>query len=94
MKVNIHYNNKTGTIEWSENLEDIAVDFPDEDIVEEVKEFLNTARTFRIPQSDTVDDFKEVSARPREGLDFMDLGLSELFAETGIRVEWPEEEPE
>jgi len=89
MQVTIKRNDKVGTIEWSEESFDGAtVSFPEQYVVEEVNEFLDTPRIFRIPQSQTIDDFKEVSARPNDGLDFMKLGLSELYANTGIFVEW------
>ena len=93
MQVTIKRNNKTGTVEWSEESFDGAVvGFPEQGVIDQVNEFLDTPRTFRIPQSQRIDDFKEVTARPNDGLDFMELGLSELYANTGIFVEWPEEQ--
>lgn len=89
MQVTIQYKEKSGTVQWSEeSFEGAVVNFPDQEIADRVTEFLNTKRTFRIPQSQTTDDFEKVEACPDDGLDYLELGLCELRASTGVFVEW------
>lgn len=91
MRVEIAFNNKTGIIQWSEeSFKGAIVEFPEQSTADRVNEFLETARVFRIPKSQTIDNFAKVNACPNDRLDYLKLGLSELFAETGIRVKWPE----
>lgn len=86
MKVSITKDGKTGSIEYDEqtHLIDVKLDGPSS----AVKSHLTRRMTFRIPESQRVDDFREETARPTESRMHMELALCTLHAETGFWVDW------
>lgn len=87
-KVGLKQGNKEGTLQWSNSMKTIEVDFPDITVKEQVLEYISTPQVFRIPQSQEVDDYVETSARPDEHDGYMRLGLCSLYAKMGIFVRW------
>ena len=66
----------------------VDVQLKDELVKRQVEEHLNTPRTFRIPESQKIDDFREETASPTESLMHFELSMSTLYAETGVWVDW------
>jgi len=88
MKVKISKLGRKGEIEYSEETQQVSIQFPDALVADEIEEYLSTARIYRIPESQKIDDFREESAKPTDSLMHMELALCALWSETGVMVEW------
>lgn len=76
-----------GTVTWFDSGE-CVVDINNETIKEAVDVYLNTEREFKIPVSDRIDDYKVVEATPVDDDVYFYLGMSTLYANTGVYVNW------
>lgn len=91
MQVEIYQGDTRGTVKYDEKNKEIFVDFPDEEKRKEILKYLITERTFRIPESQKIDDYREDKARPVENITYLELSLSTLEVNTGIMVDWKTE---
>lgn len=88
-KVGIKANDKEGYVFWeTENPDDFEVFHPDDDVFEMVIDYLLTQREFWIPESQRVDDYRIDEAFPTDNETYFSLALSELYANTGVWVDW------
>jgi len=87
-RVTLKKNGKEGAVYWSDNMDIVTVDFPIDSVEKQVEEYISATRTFKIPQSQEIDDYIEVEARPDESDSMMRLGLCTLLANTGVLVDW------
>ena len=88
MKVKISKGNTIGSITYDEKSKELSIDFPDSAVVNEIKDYLNTKRVYRIPESQRIDDYREELARPIDSEMHLDLALCTLDAQTGVSVDW------
>jgi len=88
MKVKILYEDKEGFVKYNEEDQEVSIDFPDEEMADEIERFLTSHRAFRIPESDRIDDFRVDYAYPYEERTYFELAMCELFSETGVWVNW------
>ena len=77
-----------GEVVYDEEEGQITVTFEDETTRKEVETYLSTERAFKIPQSNRIDDYKILFAMPSENKMYFELSMSELYAKTGIWVNW------
>jgi hypothetical protein len=88
MKVDISKGGNRGTILYNEDSKKLTIDFPDPDVVDEIKDYLNAEQIYRIPESQEIDDYREKKARPMDSLMHMELGLCTLWRNTEVMVNW------
>ncbi len=88
MRVEVQKGSQKGHISYNPSTKSLTVRFPDDDIVEDIEEYLNTPRVFRIPESQQLDDFREETAKPTDSTMHMNLALSTLWANTDVMVNW------
>lgn len=90
-KVGLNRLGSVGTLTYKED-EDGIIDYEiksdDEDMIDDAEMYLEAERTFKIPESNKEDDYREDVAIPTDNLTYFELTLSTLYAETGIKVEW------
>ena len=89
--VEIMKNGEWGIITYDEEAKAAGVDFPDENVIANVEEYLYTKKEFNIPESDRLDDYRVDKARPVDELTFFELALCTLYVETGVWVDWSTE---
>ena len=53
-----------------------------------MRKFFTEEMEFRIPQSQEIDDYEEVMAKPVDSQEFFELALSMLWSRTGVFVLW------
>lgn len=87
-KVGINYNGVEGVISYTEDSQEIEIEFPDEIISNKIIEYFNTSQVYRIPQSSDIDDFIEVYALPLSQLDYFEMALCTLYSTLGVYVNW------
>ena len=59
-------------------------------IRERVEKYFSTKRTYLIPESPTIDDYRtDLNVIPTRSVMYFELALITLQAETGISVLWP-----
>jgi len=88
MRVGISLGDLKGHISYNPTGKSLSIDFPDEDVIEDIEEHLTTPRVFRIPESQELDDFREETARGIDSTTHMNLALSTLWANTDVWVNW------
>jgi len=78
-----------GWLRWdSKDPRKFQVYFGDTNMEKVVKTFLRKKRTFRIPQSNKLDDFRKERALPTKSDGHFTAALTEMFGETGVYVDW------
>jgi len=90
MKVSIS-NEETGikgTVYYNEGQKDIIVSLPDPESVKLVRSHLTKIRSFNIPESDEIDDYRIDKVKPTESEQYMRLALCTLHTETDFWVHW------
>lgn len=75
-----------GSIEYIDK--DFTIDFPDEDTIKEITTYLSTPKTFRIPESNQIDDFREDTVLPTDDLTYFELALCSMHSAIGVWVDW------
>ena len=91
MEVQIEKDGNKGTIVYDEKTKSVKVTFLDAEVKESITRFLDTVREFRVPREDeegTLDLVEFVKTKPTEDESYMILGLSNLYAVTGVWVNW------
>lgn len=70
---------------------DYAIIFPDDLVRDQIKQYLETPKEFRVNKSDDpniMDDFDIITEKPTMDAELFRLTLCTLFADTGVRVIW------
>jgi hypothetical protein len=80
----IKKNGLVGKIKWDDSLTVLKIDFPDPAIIKRLLRFFNSPRTYKVPQSDRIDDYTEEEHRPMEDELWFRASLSDLYMELGI----------
>jgi len=88
MRIKISHGDSEGFVTYNEKEQEILVDFEDALVQEEVDTYLHTQRSFTIPESNVVDDFRRDFVYPYENLTYFELAMSELHAHTDVWVHW------
>lgn len=90
-KVGLSRLGSVGTLTYKEGeggKVDYNIETEDEGLRAEADTYLVKIRTFKIPESNKEDDYREDVVLPTDALTYFELTLSTLYAETGIKVEW------
>lgn len=90
-KIGLSRLGSVGTLTYKEGdggIIDYEIESEDEELIEDAETYLEKERTFKIPESNKEDDYREDVAIPTDALTYFELTLSTLYAETGIRTEW------
>lgn len=77
-----------GMVRYDPETKEVEVEFPDSEARARVEAYLQSPRTFFIPQSDEIDDYASVTARPTDDESFFDLAMCGLWSNTGVWVDW------
>lgn len=91
MKINIHHEGESGWVQYDPLDKDVMVSHPNELVRNTVRHYLNNERRFTVPASNDpnmIGHRKFLDAKPVDSKDFMDMGLTEMFHETGVHVNW------
>lgn len=86
-RVAVHYKNDNGFIEYEPVSRKLHVLLQDEVKRCEVENFLTTEHWINAPQN-TIKDFTSRLVRPTESLSNLELGLTRLWQNTGVHVDW------
>ena len=87
-----HSNGRVGKIIW-EKVGNNGVEYQiineDAETRKRLIEFFNRKHPYMIPQSQRIDDYEIVEARPVVGFDYFQMRVCELMAEFGdVTVKW------
>jgi len=77
---------REGVIEYDEPNRKASIQYDGDSSA--IKSFLNTVREFRVPESKRIDDFRIDRQKPTRSLQYMEMALCELYAETGFWILW------
>ena len=87
-----HPNGRIGKIIWEKvgtNGVKYQIINEDAETQERLHEFFNRKHPYMIPQSQRIDDYEIVEARPVVGFDYFQMRVCELMAEFGdVTVKW------
>jgi len=86
-RVAIHYQNDNGYIEYHLASKQVKVMLEDAAKQSEVEAFLNTEHEISAPQY-SLCDFKNYVIKPVNSLADLKLGLTRLWGNTGVYVDW------
>ena len=90
-KIGLNRLGSVGTLTYKEGDNkkvDYQIESKDGELTKDAETYLEAKRTFKIPESNEEDDYREDVAIPTDELTYFELALSTLYAETGIKVEW------
>jgi hypothetical protein len=88
MKIKFEHERQVGQINYDIKTKKLNVTFPDESKRLEVVKFLTTEMSFRIPESQKIDDYRIDKARPTKSLMYMELALCTMLAKINARPLW------
>ena len=80
-----------GTVIYDPDTKEVKVNFPNSELDQEVKQYLTTKRTYRIPVGPGIDQDREDVAFPTDSAMYFDLAMCCLYAKTGVWVDWSTE---
>lgn len=86
-RVAVHYKNDNGFIEYDPASRKLNVLLQEEATRNEVEKFLTTEHWINAPQN-TIKDFARRLVCPVESLSNLKLGLTRLWQNTGVHVDW------
>lgn len=88
IEAGIMFEKEEGTVVYDEKEKKALVIFPDEEIEETINDYLTKIQSFRIPQSQKIDDFEVMKAKPIDNETFFSLALSSMYSEIDVWVDW------
>jgi hypothetical protein len=88
MKVDFEHEGHIGQINYDTKTKDLEVTFPDESKRKEIVNYLTTEMSFRIPESQKIDDYRIDKVKPVESLTYMELALCTMLAKISVRPLW------
>jgi hypothetical protein len=88
MQVDFEHEGHIGQINYDPKTKDLEVDFPVAAGQQRVINYLTTEKSFRIPESQKIDDYRIDKARPTESLMYMELALCTMLAKINARPLW------
>lgn len=94
MKVGVTYSHEEQTIRGTVEYENgaIIVDIADEVASNLITDYMSRAQTFRIPESQQIDDYREERARPTDSEMHFSLALCTMYHTIGVWVNWETKE--
>jgi hypothetical protein len=97
MKVAIYVKDKnedTGFVYYNPSDKSVMVTHDDADVRKRVRQYLKATKQFVVPGSIHVGSRRILEAKPIESIEFMDMGLCEMFHSIGVHVDWNSPENE
>ena len=88
MIVDISKGGKKGTIDLNEKTMEFEVDFPVKATATSIRKYFGRKRSYKIPESDRIDDYRVEKKVPTESPMHFDLALCELYNNLGVFVIW------
>lgn len=88
IEVGIKAGGKTGQVVFDDVANVLRVSHPVKSVRDKVRKYLTTKRIFKIPESDSFDDYREDVALPTDEQTYFRLALCELFTYEGVWVVW------
>jgi hypothetical protein len=80
----------SGWVNYDEETKKLTIEY--EGDFSELKKYLTTAREFRIPESQRIDDFRVDKVKPTESRVYLELALCTSYARVGFWIMWDTEE--
>jgi len=77
-----------GFVFYDENDHSVMVTHPDINIRRIVYSYLTKEKEFTVPASNNVGDSRIIVKKPCENVQFMEMGLCEMFHAIGVHVDW------
>jgi hypothetical protein len=94
MKVDVTYSHDEqmirGTVEYANGI--ATVDIGDEVAQGLIEDYLSKTQTFRIPESQQIDDFRIERAKPTDSEMHFSLALCTMYHTIGVWVNWETKE--
>jgi len=88
MKVRITKGKSAGFVLYDETTKEFVIESADLGLKQQATEYLNKKQTYRIPESQRLDDYREEIEYPNASIMHMELALCVLHTNTGIWVDW------
>lgn len=91
MKVAILHEDQYGWVYYDSLNKEVMVSHPNRAVRNTVRHYLNNARPFMFPSSNNLEELGNriaVEVVPTDNQGYLELALSEMFSNTGVRVDW------
>jgi hypothetical protein len=75
-----------GEIVYDETTKKVTIDATGD--IAELEKYLTTVKRFKIPESQTMDDFRIDKAKPTKNKDYFTQALCSCYAHTGFWILW------
>lgn len=85
-QISIQWKDSFGTLTYSEDEQKVSVFFPLKDYLSKIEEFFSHPVTVR--EMVTLREYRHIEVNPLDSLKHFKMALSELYNQTGIRVDW------
>lgn len=79
MMIKVTKDGKAGFVDYNHETKELTVEFPDNKIKKEIVKYLTTERMFLIPESETIDDYREDNVKPTKELYYMEMALCTMY---------------
>ena len=88
MKIKFEHEGQVGQINYDPKTKELNGTFHNESKRLEIINYLTTEMSFKIPESQKIDDYRIDKAQPTESLMYMELALCTMLAKINARPLW------